>query len=184
MEEEPLPSSLTFPAIDTPSKLPQQMLTDSDGEAVGPAASSQQTLPSLALASSSEPTVPLLESQDLQTVEVDVVSSDSSSDLNTSFGSLPTSKFTLEPSRELHRPKSAVVEPLPVLVPPSSAVGVKQNHTSAAANTLLNHRAVLEASTKGAYRPTGLASCRVSRVFSRSPGSSEGTFEDMALMRH
>ena len=135
----------TFPTIETPSRLPQQILTDSDGIPEGDVAPSSQTLPSMALASDS--IVPLLESQDLQTVEVDVVNSDSSSELNTSFGSLPTSRFTLEPSRELSKHKSLVIEPLPVLVPPSSLT-VKENHANTT-NTMLNHKAVLEATTKG-----------------------------------
>ncbi|XP_038045377.1 enhancer of polycomb homolog 1-like [Patiria miniata] len=150
-----LQHSRTFAAIETPSKLPQQMLMESDSTAdsdtAGPS-SSQQTLPSLASAAETDTISPLLESQDLQTLEVDVVNSDSSSDLNTSFGSLPTSRFTLEPSRELSKPKSAIVDPLPVLVSPSSIVGVKENHNNSAANTLLNHKAVIEASTKV---PTG-----------------------------
>lgn len=137
-----LPSG-SFPTIETPSRLPQQILTDSDGIPEGDVAPSTQTLPSLV----SDSIVPLLESQDLQTVEVDVVNSDSSSELNTSFGSLPTSRFTLEPSRELGKHKSIAVEPLPVLVPPSNLT-VKENHANTA-NTLLNHKAVSEATTKG-----------------------------------
>ncbi|XP_022087066.1 enhancer of polycomb homolog 1-like isoform X2 [Acanthaster planci] len=146
-----LQPSRTIPAIQTPSKLPQQMLMESDStvdsDAAGPSAS-QQTLPSLVSGPEPDAVAPLLDSQDLQTLEVDVVNSDSSSELNTSFGSLPTSRFTLEPSRELSKTKSAVVEQLPVLVSPSSVVGVKENHSSSAANALLNHKAVIEASTK------------------------------------
>ncbi|XP_071788308.1 enhancer of polycomb homolog 1-like [Asterias amurensis] len=148
MEEslESLLPSGSFPTIETPSRLPQQILTDSDGVPEGDVAPTQ-TLPSLA---PSDSIVPLLESQDLQTVEVDVVNSDSSSELNTSFGSLPTSRFTLEPSRELTKHKSMVVEPLPVLVPPTT-LKVKENHANTV-NTLLNHKALLEATTKV---PTG-----------------------------
>ncbi|XP_071943579.1 enhancer of polycomb homolog 1-like [Antedon mediterranea] len=117
----------------TSSKPPQQILSD------------METFDEIAETSLKEKPITDVESQ---TIEVDVGSPTSTS-MNACFSTLPTSKFTLEPSTFVNSPSVPVVEQLPLLVQPADSSQNTTNESDNKNNSIVTLEPVVEVTGRG-----------------------------------